>query len=168
MATEHLIEVGCKHIACMCATVKENQATSRVLGYTDALEFYNIPYDENLVVYCSQDPESIFNSTIDLIKNHQIDAIFCLYDHMSLPVIRAIQSLNLRIPEDIAVMGYDNIDIASQLPISLSSIDTHAYTVGCLATKHLVKKIQNPDEEIKQTLIKPQVIVRESTSKNNL
>ena len=165
IATEHLIKNGCKRIACVCATVKKGQATSRVSGYENALEFYNIPLDENLIAYCSQDFDDIFNTTVNLIENHNIDAVFCLYDYMSLPVIRAALSLNKRIPEDIAIIGYDNIDIASQLPIPLSSINTHAYTVGSLAAKHLINKMQNPDDEVKKILLKPEIIIRQSSEK---
>ena len=172
IATEHLIENGCKRIACICAIVEKEQAASRISGYSDALEFHNIPQDENLVVFCSQESDDIFNTTVNLIKKHNIDGVFCLYDYMSLPVMRAALSLGKRIPEDIAIIGYDNIDIVSQLPIPLSSVNTHAQVVGSLAAKHLIKKIQNPNDEVKRIILKPEIVVRESskrqTNKNGL
>ena len=163
IATEHLAKIGRKRIACLCAVASEQQALSRIQGYRDALDFYNIPAEDDLVVFCSQDAEDIFNSAIKLINEKQIDAIFCLYDYMSIAVMKAAKRLNLSIPEDIAIVGYDNITVSAFMPTSLTTIDTHGWRVGSMATELLIKKIQDPDMPERQIQLKPELVIREST-----
>lgn len=163
IATEHLIKTGCRHIAIICAVDDETQATSRITGYKNALENYGIPCDDELIVFCSSDSKDIYDITTKLIKEKPVDAIFCLYDYMALPVIKATLAMNKRIPEDISIIGYDNIDIDADLPISLSSVDTHAYDVGCIATKKLIFKIENPNESLSSELLSPELVIRDST-----
>ena len=85
---------------------------------------------------------------------------------MCLPVIKAVQSLGKSIPDDIAIVGYDNIDSSSHLPIPLTSIDTHSRSIGSMAIKQLINKIENPTSEVRKIILKPELVVRESTVKN--
>ena len=163
IATEHLIKTGKRRIACLCATSLPIQANSRISGYKDALDFFDIPFEENLIVFCSDDFYDIADATADLIRKQKPDAIFCLYDYMCMPVINTITSLGLKIPEDIALIGYDNLPQSAFFPIPLSTVDTHSTTVGNMAVKHLIKKINNPSAESKKTVLKPDLIVRKST-----
>ncbi len=166
LATEHLIKCGKKRIACLCAVKEKSQALSRIAGYRDAHEFWGLTYDKNLICFCQNEPDDIFASTISLIKEHNVDAFFCLFDDMCLPVIRAVQSLGKSIPDDIAIVGYDNIDSSSRLPITLTSIDTHSRTIGSMAIKQLINKIENPTSEVRKIILKPELVIRESTVKN--
>lgn len=163
LGTEHLIQIGRRHIAFIGAVVDAAQASSRVSGYRDALRFYNVGNNPAWEVYCSQAPDDIFRTTVDLLKKEPIDAIFCLYDYMALSVMRAVDSLRLRIPEDIAIVGYDNVGISSQLTTALTSIDTHSYKVGRTAAELLLQKIENPEITNQQIVFKPELIIREST-----
>ena len=166
LATEHLIKCGKKRIACLCAVKEKSQALSRIAGYRDAHEFWGLTYDKNLICFCQNETDDIFASTISLIKEHNVDAFFCLFDDMCLPVIRAVQSLGKSIPDDIAIVGYDNIDSSSRLPITLTSIDTHSRTIGSMAIKQLINKIENPTSEVRKIILKPELVIRESTVKN--
>ena len=168
IATEHLIKNGCNKIACICATNEKTQASSRIAGYKQAHNNYGIFVDENLILFCSTDSQSIYDSTIDFVKKYNVDGIFCLYDFMALPVMRAVLSLGKRIPEDVAIIGYDNIDLSSNLVIPLSSVKTHAYEVGSLATEKLISEIKDPDFVIQPTVFEPELIVRQSSDKSHL
>lgn len=165
LATEHLINQGYKNIAFICAVTDKQQAASRIEGYKKAHEKYKITYKDELISFCSQEKEDIFNTTVNLISTKEVDAIFCLYDYMALTVIQAVNSVGKRIPEDIGIIGYDNIDIGVLLPTKLSSVDTHAYEVGQLATEKLINKIQNPDLKIDNVILKPEIKIRDSSKK---
>lgn len=165
MATEHLIQNGKKRIALLCAVKEKSQATSRIAGYRDAHEFYDLPYREDLVRFCSPDPSDIFDATVSMINEKGVDAFFCLFDDMCLSVIKAVNSLGLSIPDDIAIVGYDNIATSALLPTPLTSVDTHAKLIGNIAVKQLIKKIEEPTTETRRIIIKPDLIVRESTVK---
>ena len=163
LAVEHLLKSGRKRIGCVFPASSKEQYYSRKLGYQDALNHYNIAYDEKLVKICSPDNDSIFTATLELLKNEQPDAIFCLYDYCAISVMRAVYSMGLCIPNDVAVIGYDNIPISEYLPTSLSTIDTHSHEVGTKAAELLIEKITNPDTPVQQVIVQPELVVREST-----
>lgn len=162
IATEHLIKTGKKRIACLCATSPQ-QANSRISGYQDALEFYDLKTNKDLIVYCSPNYHDIADMTAALIQSQKPDAIYCLYDHMCMPVMTTILSMGLRIPEDIALIGYDNLEQSAFYPIPLSSVDTHSTTVANMSVKQLLKKISDPSTESKKIILKPDLVIRKST-----
>lgn len=163
MATDHLVSVGRRRIACLCAVADQRQAQSRIMGYRDALLFHGMEPEPGLIRYCSQEWEDIYSAAVKLLREEKVDAIFCLYDYMSIAVMRAAENLGLCIPDDVAIIGYDNIQVSQFLPISLSTIDTHSTRVGSMATELLIERIQNPDTPCRQIQLKPDLIVREST-----
>ena len=163
IAVDHLVTTGHRKIACLCAVADRRQAQSRVLGYQDALMFHQIEYDESLIYYCTQDTNDIYQTTEKLLKEKKIDAIFCLYDYMSIVAMRAVLNSGFRIPEDIAIMGYDNIPISQFLTIPLSTIDTHSQRIGSMGAELLIEKIQKPDTPCRQIQLKPDLVVRQST-----
>ena len=164
IGTEHLIQLGCKHIAFIGAIVDMAQAQTRLNGYRDALEFYGLDNDPALEVYCSPEADTVFQKTVELLRSKTVDAIFCLYDYMAFSVIRAVESLGLRIPEDVAIVGYDNVSISARLSKALTSIDTHSYKVGRTAAEILLKKIEKPETPNRQIVFKPELVVRETTA----
>lgn len=164
LAVNHLINTGRKRIGCIFPAVSEQQYYSRKKGYMDALKQHHIPYSEDLIKVCPTENEAIFNATKELINEEHPDAIFCLYDYCAISVMRAVHSMNLRIPEDISIVGYDNIPISDFLPTSLSTIDTQSKEVGLKAAELLIEKINNPETPTRQITIMPELIIRESTS----
>ena len=147
-AVNHLVDIGC-----------------RLIGYQDALRNCGIPFREELIRVCTPDNDSIFNATLTLLKEQKPDGIFCLYDYSAITVMRAVFCAGLRIPEDIAIIGYDNIKMSGFLPVPLSSIDTHSQEVGQKAAEILMQKISDPDEQVHQVVLKPDLVVRESTDR---
>ena len=98
-----------------------------------------------------------------LLQEKPVDALFCLYDHMSIVAMNAVLSAGYRIPEDIAMIGYDNIPISQYLAIPLSTIETHGRRIGSMATELLIDKIRQPDIPCRQIQLKPDLVVRAST-----
>lgn len=162
-AVNHLIDTGCHRIGCIFPVIDRKQYESRLVGYRDALYYHNLPYDESLIQTCSPDSEVIYETTVQFLKATHPDGIFCLYDYAAIPVMKAIVSLGLRIPEDIRLIGYDNIYVSAYTPISLSTIDTHGYEVGRRAAELLIRQINNPEEPLHQIVIKPDLVIRDST-----
>lgn len=162
-AITHLIDIGCRRIGCIFPSVNSSQYESRMTGYQDALYYNGIPFRQELVKICSPDNASIVAATTELLEEQQPDGIFCLYDYAAISVIRAILRSGRRIPDDVALIGYDNIQISDFLPISLSSIDTRAQEVGQKATEILIQKIADANTPAQQIILKPDLVVREST-----
>lgn len=129
-AIRHLVDIGCRRIGCIFPVTDEQQYKSRLIGYQDALRDHGIPFRNELIRVCTPDNDSIFQVTLTLLKEEKPDGIFCLYDYSAITVMRAVFCAGLRIPEDIAIIGYDNIKMSGILPVPLSSIDTHSQEVG--------------------------------------
>ncbi len=163
LATEHLIKCGCKKIACVFPVRDAKQYASRYNGCCEAMQDAGITPAPDFVYPCSPDNESIFNTTVNLIKNFRPDGIFCLCDYHAITVMRAIAYLGMKIPEDIQLIGFDNIGISEFLPTPLSTIDTRGYQVGQTAAELLIEKINNPTATVKRIEIEPQLIIRNST-----
>ncbi len=164
-AVNHLVDIGCRRIGCIFPVTDEQQYKSRLIGYQDALRNCGIPFREELIRVCTPDNDSIFNATLTLLKEQKPDGIFCLYDYSAITVMRAVFCAGLRIPEDIAIIGYDNIKMSGFLPVPLSSIDTHSQEVGQKAAEILMQKISDPDEQVHQVILKPDLVIRESTDR---
>lgn len=168
MAINHLLNIGCSKIGCIFPVYDKQQYASRLAGYQDALYYNGIEYNPLLVKESSPDDDAIYNATLELIKEQKPDGLFCLYDYAAITVMKAVLSLGLRIPDDVALIGYDNINISKFLPISLSSIDTLALEVGRHAAEILITKINEPETPVRQINLKPNLIVRESTQKTSI
>ena len=162
-AISHLIDVGCRNIGCIFPAVNKSQFESRMTGYQDALYYHDLPYRKELIKICPADHASISEATSELLKEQNPDGIFCLYDYAAISVIRAILRSGRRIPEDVALVGYDNIQISDFLPISLSTIDTRGRDVGRKAAEILMQKIATPETPCQQIIVKPELVIREST-----
>ena len=163
LATKHLIENGCKKIACVFPVDDTSQCRSRYSGYCEAMNGAGLEVKKEMICICKSDNKSIFESSTNLINTKKPDAIFCLCDYHAIIVMRAIESLGLKIPTDIQLIGFDNINISSFLPTSLSTIDTNAAKVGQVAAQLLIEKINNPDAPIQQIIIEPTLVKRSST-----
>lgn len=165
LAVSHLLDTGRQRIGCIFPISDVQQYYSRKLGYQDALAKHNIPYDKSLIKVCASDDDSIYRATLELLREQRPDALFCLYDYCALCVMSAIYSEGLRIPDDISIIGYDNIPITQYLPTPLSTIDTHGQEVGAKATEILLKKIADPDTPLQQIIIQPELVMRESSNR---
>ena len=163
IATEHLIQSGRKRIACLCPVVDKLQAASRISGYADAHAFYGLDYTEDLIVYCSPQDDDIQNCVKKLLKEQRVDAIFSISDYNCIPVIKAIADMGLKIPDDIALIGYDNSSFSKNFFTPFSSVDIHPAHMGSIATKHLIELIQDPMSEPQKIILKPELIIRESS-----
>lgn len=166
IAITHLIDIGCRRIGCIFPSVNPSQYESRMTGYQDALYYNALPFQPELIKICPTDNASISAATTALLEEQNPDGLFCLYDYAAISVIRAILRFGRRIPEDVALIGYDNIQISDFLPISLSSIDTHAREVGQKATEIMIQKIVDADTPCQQLLLKPELVVRESSDRH--
>ncbi|PWJ40202.1 LacI family transcriptional regulator [Sediminitomix flava] len=170
-ATEHLINQGCKHIAHLLGPKNLDISISRLEGYKAALTKYGIEINENLIVKCGEGTQEEAARVTDLILEEgdtKIDGIFANNDMAALGAMQSIKKHNLKIPDDIAVVGFSNWQLAEIVDPPLSSVSQSAYEIGIAATKLLLKEIEsNENEEIKPEtkVLKPQLVIRASSQK---
>jgi LacI family transcriptional regulator len=92
------------------------------------------------------------------------DAVFCANDLLALGMLRGLLQAGVRVPQDLSLIGYDDIDFASASAVSLSSIRQPTHRLGRVATELLLDECDNPDSHAhQQIMFQPELIVREST-----
>lgn len=166
-AVEHLINIGKKRIAIIKEFEQSYNSERRFQGYLRALKTYQIPIDEKLIL--STDDISLQKGKIlasQLISLQQKpDAIFSITDTAAVGVIQTLKKFNIKIPEEIAVIGFSNSLSSTIIEPNLTTTDQPGKRIGEIAVDFLVKEIQEPKEYItsKTIEIKTNLIIREST-----
>jgi LacI family transcriptional regulator len=169
-ATTHLIEQGCYRIAHLAGPQNLAISKNRLNGYKAALADNRYMIDENLIKVCGlgtfEEAESITNEILDY--RFPPDAIFANNDVAAYGAMMAIRKKNLRIPEDIAIVGFSNWRFSSLIQPALSSVTQPGFKMGQEATRLLMKQINKgkDEESITETIsLKTNLVVRESSKK---
>jgi LacI family transcriptional regulator len=170
LATEHLIEVGCKRIAHLRGP-DNSPGAGRLKGYQNALAKHDL---KSLSGYVSmprlvdvQSRESGAELMRQLLAlNPRPDGVFCYNDPMAIGAIHAILDAGLRVPADIAVIGSGNLHYDTELRIPLSSIDQQTDMIGERAGRLTLSLLESKTHPHNKTIIiQPQLVVRASTDK---
>ncbi len=171
-ATEHLIGIGRRRIALIGAHPDRREeirsADLRVRGYKGALEAAGIPVDQQLIrAVAPWHRENGAEAMRDLIASGvAFDGLFALNDTLALGALRALGNAGVRVPDDVAVIGFDDIDEARFSVPSLSSVDPGRQEIAETAVELLVERINEKDgEPLPPLLVKSQfrIVAREST-----
>jgi DNA-binding LacI/PurR family transcriptional regulator len=158
-ATEYLISKGHKDIVYISTSRDIESIWQRERGYRAAMDAYSLPPN---VQYGSLSIESGYQVTQSLLRSNIPTAIFTANDVVALGAMKAIHEKGLRIPEDIAILGCDDIIFANISNPSLSTIQQPAYQIGVKAMELLYEKI-NGSKEVKHIIVEHKLILREST-----
>ncbi len=164
MSVEHLIRLGHTDIAFLAGSASAN-THERLAGYKKALSIYGIDVNEDYIITSEVDLSSIRATLKKFIREHPaVTAIFCMYDYIALAAIKAMADLHLRVPEDISIVGYDNINIAEYYSVGLTTVDPDNKQIGELSGRILVNMIEKEKYTDQGMLLTPKLIVRESTA----
>lgn len=167
-ATEHLIQQGYKRIGHITAMLTRNVYYDRLKGYKKALKKYHIPIDPSLIKICNLSMEESIHALEELIAL-QPDALFITNDFAAAVCINALRKKGIKVPQDIAIIGYNNDIIGSLISPQLSTIDYPGSLMGEVAATELFKKIHNSKSkkltQEEKILIPSQFIARESSVK---
>lgn len=171
MATQHLISLGRKRIAAIGVQELDSRPTQtsnlRLRGYTEALVAHGLPLDANLIIHSipSYSRNNGARSMRQLLAlDAPPDAVFCFNDYLALGVIWAIYDAGYRVPEDIAVVGFDDIEDGRYSIPSLTTISPDKEKIGDLAVAFLFGRINGTRTGAPERVEVPcRLIVREST-----
>ncbi|RED43126.1 LacI family transcriptional regulator [Winogradskyella eximia] len=168
---EHLINIGKKRIAIIKEREFSYTSEKRYAGYLKALKAHQIEVDEKIIISVDdislKQGRRMTNSLLSLKKKP--DAIFAITDSAAIGVIQTLKKFNIKIPEDIAVVGFSNSINSTIIEPMLTTVNQPGNTIGKTAIKYLIKEIENDDSNHismhKTVEIKTELIVRESTFK---
>jgi LacI family transcriptional regulator len=167
-ATEHLIEKGCDKIAFLSISNNLSISNKRKNGYIDSLLKHQMTISEDYILQCSQDDE--MNKSIIakmLKKKNRPNGIFASVEKLALISYEVCNELNLKIPEDVKVIGFSNLYTAGLLNPSLTTITQPAYDIGKEAANILFKLIEKRGNQIipEQSVLKS-ILVERNSSRN--
>lgn len=163
-ATKHLIKQGHKDILYLSGPLKNDISKERLQGYIRALEKNNLSVKKENIVEGKYRYEWAYNF-IKNLEEIKCTAICCANDLMAIGAIQALREKKFKIPEDISIVGFDDIETAKLIDPSLTTIRQPAYEMGAKASEILINSLQNKDKESVGTIIfKPSLIIRNSTS----
>lgn len=166
IATEHLINKGCKKIAFFSISNHLSISTKRMSGYFDALNRNGIKIDNNLVLQCGQDDNQSLESITKLLKKkNRPDAIFAAVEKLTLMSYAVCNKLKIKIPTDMKIIGFSNLNTADLLNPSLTTITQPAYEIGRETASILFKLVEKRGFNIilDKTVIPSKLIERNST-----
>ncbi|WP_020528806.1 LacI family DNA-binding transcriptional regulator [Flexithrix dorotheae] len=165
---EHLAEMGCKKIAYLGGPHSLALSNTRLQGYKDTLERLGLPIEEKWEVHCDVSRDGARIAAEKLIDQEDIpDAIFAMSDRLATTAMGLLKERNIKIPDDIAVVGFNNEPIAPIMTPSLTSVKQSEFEIGQLAAEILLNEIDSDDElEVPiSRMIKTELIIRESSKK---
>jgi len=162
-ATNHLIQRGHRRILALAGPEASQDSARREEGYREALKQAGIKFDPDLVIRSEFNKETALPSFEHFRQRFAMpDAVFCFNDDIGLGLLKYLKTIGVRVPEDLAVIGFDGIEFTDFA--ELSTIATPMKEMGEQAVRLLIKQLENKDERItEQWLLKGALVERKST-----
>jgi len=164
-ATEHLISLGHKRIGMVAGKfTMTDRSFHRWHGYKKCLRDHNIPYDKELLVQTDYSLSGGRDSIKKILGlNNPPTAAFCSNDYIALGATKGAREMGLTLPEDLSIVGFDDVQTASYMVPALTTIHQPAYEMGQRAAQILLQMIEKKSKPV-QDMMDLKLIVRESTA----
>lgn len=167
IATEHLIEQGCRRILFLGGPKENYIYKKRLEGFKDAMHEHHLPIEENL----------IFNNKLDFITGKEVadiilkkelipDGAFSVTDHQAIHLIQALKAAGVSIPSQLAIVGFSNAEFSSIMEPSLTTIDQHSREMGTVAATMLLEELELREKNLfipRKIFLTPELIIRQSS-----
>jgi len=167
-ATEHLIEQGCSRIAYLSDNRSSNVYSERFSGYKDALEKHNILYDPEFIFEDKLNEESGKRTVTKMLRMKiRPDSIFAANDTSAVAIICQLKMKGIKVPEEIAVVGFNNVHVSRIIDPSLTTIHYPGMEMGEVAASALIEMLNSNESSIaKKIVLEHKLIVRNSSMRN--
>ena len=163
MATQHLLQTGHRNIGVISGPSISHSSRWRVKGYRKALESTSISFNLDYIEHDSPTVECGFEIARKLLTSHpELTALFCHNDLVAVGALQACARLNIRVPEDIAIVGFDDIPMAALVSPPLTTCRVPRYQLGAQAMRMLMENIAGPTSLTNEILLRPELVVRAS------
>jgi len=167
-ATKHLIEQGCKRIVHITAPTRQNVYIDRLKGYKEALKDHKIKFkdDQVIITRLTQDEGAVAARQILSMKPLP-DGVFVANDSCAIGCILALKERGIRIPEDIAFVGFNNDPVSKVIEPNLTTINYSGYEMGQVAARHMINHLNgtSPINNTNTIILRSDLVVRKSSQK---
>ena len=161
---DHLIEVHHRRrIVFVRGPANNEDSQRREMGYQESLQVHGIAYNPNLIISGEYNRANAYQAMSEFLDNHplDIDAVFTGNDDAAVGIMNALYEKGLRIPDDISVVGFDNLELAAFLTPPLTTINAPTECVGKTAARHLFKLLANQAVD-PVTQLPTEIVIRRS------
>ncbi|KNF07865.1 transcriptional regulator, LacI family [Gottschalkia purinilytica] len=166
LATKYLMDNGHKNIAFIGGPNNTKTSLDRKKGYIKFLKSKNVEIDKNLISYGDFQIESGFNAMKQLIdRKVKIDAVFVANDLMAIGAINYLSKKGIDVPEEISVIGFDNVGLSSLTTPKLTTIEQPISEMSKISIELIMDQILEEENKYREIKLTPKIIVRESVSK---
>jgi LacI family transcriptional regulator len=170
-AAKHLIDQGCKRIAHITSSLKRNVYAQRYRGYRDALFDNGVPFDESLLIINDLSEQKAVESANQLLKLDPLpDGIFITNDFVAAVCIRTLKEHGINIPEDIAIVGFNNDAIGKLIEPQLTTIDYPGKEMGEITARNLIDHLLGISNihNTNTIIVNSKLIIRKSSLKKGV
>ena len=168
IATRHLIEQGCKRIVHVTSSLKRNVYSQRYKGYRDALFDHGIQFEENMLIVNDLSEKAGIDAAKQIMKMKPFpDGAFITNDFVAAVCMRTLKENEINIPEDIAIVGFNNDTIGKLIEPALTTINYPGIDMGEIAARNLINHLKGVSD-IHQTntiIVRSELIIRKSSLK---
>jgi LacI family transcriptional regulator len=167
-ATKHLIEQGCKRIAHITSSLKRNVYSQRYKGYRDALFDHDISFDESLLIVDDLSERAGIESAMKILKMEALpDSIFITNDFVAAVCMRTLKENGIVIPDDIAIVGFNNDAIGKLIEPALTTINYPGMDMGEIAARNMINHLKGISsiQNTNTIIVRSELIIRKSSLK---
>jgi LacI family transcriptional regulator len=161
--TRHLAKRGHRTIGFLAGPSSSYGSMRRMIGYRAALEEYDLEFIPDIVRYCIPTVEGGKVAASQLVQEHpEITALFCFNDLVAIGALQCCHQLGRIVPDDLAIIGYDDIPMASWVTPALTTCKVNFEDMGKVATQLLINHINDCADECNNLVLEPQLVIRNS------
>ena len=164
-ATQHLIDQGCRRIACVTGSLNRNVYNDRLRGFKQALSDNSVPYYEDLLIVTNLNDSSGVLIVRELMKQEAMpDAIFAANDSSAVSTICELKKAGYRIPEDIAVVGFNDDPVSTVIEPNLTTVHYPGREMGEIAASSMIRILEGTQfEKVNSIILNSELIIRQSS-----
>lgn len=166
LACKHMLDRGYKKIAFIGGTTTETVSNQRIEGYKSQLKSSKMPVFPEYIMHGMGTDEDGYQCMKKLLQLDSMpDAVICINDYTAYGVIKALKETNLKLPEEVGIITFDNFPLAPYMTPSLTSIDIDTFKLGERAGELIMEKVKGNKFD-KHERISPGIIIRDSTARD--
>lgn len=164
LATRHLLELGHRDIACIGGPTYTSVAQLRLAGFLRALKEAGVEVPQARILESDFTSTGGYRAAATLLAQKPPSAIFAGNDMMGIGVLRAAAERNIRVPHELSVIGFDDIQMSRYVYPALTTVGQSILQLGEQAAELLLRRIAAPQPSTEQRIVTPNIVLRESTA----